>query len=255
VRHILAISSETFVLLRRDRIFIPALTIMFLICYFAGVAGYWSIETYRKLIFDVLAAGFHLTGALIAIFWGTKLVADARKEGTTELQLAAPIKRSHWIIGKFLGLAAILVFIGMILVVISQAMLLYQDVGWMGLDELAMFGLIVCSWLVLAALAILFSTIAGYTTAMFSVFGMWIIGLTIRNISFALHRDTPELIKKSVMQISRVWDLQRFNVVEQITSQTPLVYKDLQWSFSYGFILCLIMLTLACLAINKKDMA
>jgi len=255
VRHILAICSETFLLLRRDRVFVPALTIMFLLCYFAGVAGYWSIETYRKLIFDVLAAGFHLIGALIAIFWGTKLVADARREGTTELQLAAPIKRHNWIIGKFLGLTFMLVFIGMILVVVSQGMLLQQDVGWMGLDEITMFGLIVCSWIVLASLAILFSTIAGYTTAMFSVFGMWIIGLTIRNISFALHRDTPEFIKTSVLQISRAWDLQRFNIVEQITTQTPLVYQDVQWNFIYGLTLCLILLTLACIAINNKDMA
>ncbi len=255
MRHILSIASETFLLLRRDRVFLPALCIMFLLCYFAGIAGYWSIETYRKLIYDVLAAGFHLIGALVAIFWGTKLVADSNKEGYTELQLAGPIKRSHWIIGKFLGLAATLVFIGMTLTVISQGMLIYQEVGWMGLDELTMFGLIICSWVVIAALSILFSAIAGYTIALFSVFGMWLIGLSIKNISFALHRDTPEFARETVGKIAQYWDLQKFNIVDQITSQTPLVYRDLQWNFSYALVLCLLFVTLACIAISRKDMA
>src|SRR5690606_34381136 len=103
------IAWETFVLLRRDKIFVPALVISLLISVLANLASDWSVEDFEKILFDIGFFGFQMTGSLVAIFWGAKIISDSRQEGSLEVQLAAPISRGSWIIGKYAGLCLCLV--------------------------------------------------------------------------------------------------------------------------------------------------
>src|SRR5271169_3241497 len=108
LRAIRVIALETFLLLRRDRIFAPALVLGLAACALALLASDWSIEDFSKILYDVGYFGFQITGGLVALVWGTKTVGDSRQEGSLEVQLAAPISRFTWLIGKYLGLATCL---------------------------------------------------------------------------------------------------------------------------------------------------
>ncbi len=52
-RTLSVISWETFVLLRRDKVFVPALVASLLISAFANLASDWSVEDFTKILFDI----------------------------------------------------------------------------------------------------------------------------------------------------------------------------------------------------------
>ena len=96
---------ETFLTLKRDRIYYPALIITALIFVAASFIAEWSVDDWRIIFFNFSQTMFRISGDIIAILFGTKLLQDAVTDGSIETSLSRPVGRAEWVLGKFLGLS------------------------------------------------------------------------------------------------------------------------------------------------------
>ncbi len=255
MRKLLAVTKETLLLLRRDKIFVPATIIGALTCGLAVLASDWGIEEFDKILFDIGAVGYHLTGVAVAMLWGTKAVSDSRAEGSLEVQLAAPVSRPVWLLGKFLGLSICMLMLGGILLAILQALMLTTNFGWMGQKHAIVFGLLTINWLVVAALAILFASFASANIALFCTLCIWLAGLVTAPVARSVSPKTPEYIRWVVEKISLVWDLQRFNMsyLGEYEAVIPSLH-EIGWRAGYGAAIILFAVIAACTIFSRRDL-
>src|SRR5690606_2914998 len=143
------------------------------IAFLANLASDWSVGDFTKILFDVGAFGYQITGSLVAIFWGTKLINDAQRDGSIELYLAAPIPRGVWLLGRFVGLCLSLIFLAVILLAFWQATMLLNDFELMTAKQFSVFGFMLLGWLVLAALSMFFASFCGQGVALFASISLW----------------------------------------------------------------------------------
>ncbi len=253
MRAILAVSMETFLRLRRDKIFLPAAMVGCGLLIVSGLASYWGVEEFFKILYDLGSFVWLFTGAMVAIFWGNKIISDSRQEGSLEVQLASPISRSAWIIGKFLGLFAALTLLGIIFLVGWQAIYLGYGMGVLPLRDVAIFSVLSISWVIMGAVSIFFASMASAAIALFCSIWMFICGLLTAPIMQTLAPDTPASTRKAIEMLTGFWNLHLFNlsnfgVGKDFISQTELLSR-----LGYGFLLVGFFISLACFFFNRRD--
>jgi ABC-type transport system involved in multi-copper enzyme maturation permease subunit len=253
MKSIYVVIKETILLLRRDRIFLPAIFGGIAIAIMANFASDWSIENFTKILFDVGAFGFQITGSLVAIFWGTKLINDAQRDGSIELYLAAPIPRSAWVIGRFIGLAVSLMILAVILLFFWQSTMWLNNFPFMDGPQFSVFGFMLLGWLVLAALSMFFASFCGQGVALFATISLWVTGLLNNLVYQNLGPESSPLAKGVVLVLARFWDLQQFNVVEFINTPSFWQTSEVVYRLAYGGGLIAILLTGAAIWFSKRD--
>jgi len=249
------ITLQTFILLRRDSVFIPAVVAGIMIGAMANLISQWSVEDFDKILYDVGAFGFQLTGSIVAIFWGTKIFGDARTEGSLEVQLAAPVGRSTWLVGKFLGLALALVLLWLILLGFWQILMKLNYFDWLDARQGAFFAFQLLGWLVVAAIATFFSSFCSATVALFSSFCMWLSGIATALIASSMSSNTAAPTQAFVKGLAQVWDLQQFNLVRYVVSEPALPLHELGWRAAYGVLLIVLLITSGCIVFSRRDVA
>ncbi|SMF82570.1 ABC transporter permease subunit [Pseudobacteriovorax antillogorgiicola] len=251
---IVPVISETFLRLRRDRIFLPALVVGTALLLLSGLASYWGVEEFFKILYDLGTTAFHLTGAMVAIFWGTKLISDSRQEGSLEVQLASPLGRSQWLVGKFLGLASTLILLALAFLIGWQLVYFGYGMGWMGWKSVAIFSILTLSWLTMGAVAILFSSMSSYAVALFSSVWLLICGLLAAPIMQSMSPETPEAVRKVVEVFAGIWNLHYFNLYEYGNSAEAIAWGTALARLGYGVALIGMFLSLAAFAFNRRDL-
>ena len=243
------VTLQTFTLLRRDRIFWPALAAAAFIAAAAAVASSWGTQE----LYDYGLLGFQMTGSTVAIFWGVKMIGDARQDGSMEVQLAAPVSRGLWLVGKYFGLSACLLMVSVVFVVLWEATLFALHYRLMGAPQLLVFALMGLGWLVDAALAVFFATLTRPSLAIFATFAAWIAGLTSALIDQAMTPETPEELRAAVSTIARYWDLQQFNLADKaLEAHLPAFAPTLDRGL-YGLVLIAILVTLSSAISSRRD--
>lgn len=253
MRTILSVASETFLRLRRDKIFIPALLVGAGLLGLSGLASYWGIEDFFKIMYDMGAAAYLFTGATVAIFWGNKVVADSRQEGSLEVQLASPVGRSSWLLGKFFGLTLGLLLLALGFLIAWQLIYAGWGLGWIKVQDLSIFALLTLLWTVLGALAICLACLASTGIALFCTAWAFIVGLLSAPIMQALSPETPESTRRVVEGIAGLWNLHYLNLATFGGREAFVSLPDFLFRALYGVALCAFFLALACIAFQKKD--
>lgn len=254
LRVILTVAREGLVLLRRGKIFVPAAVILAIVIGFANLASDWSIADFNKILFDIGAFGFHMTGCFVAILWGTKVVTDSTEQGSLEIQLASPVSRTTWLVGRYLGLVAALAVLGFVFLVVWQLVMLMNSFGWMTMRQWSVFAILSVEWLIVAAIAILFASFCRPPVALFSSLCLWIAGLVSASIVATLAPDTPIFQKKFVEGFAWLWDLAQFNLVDLLHSDVFPNHVVLWTLGGYAFVRILLLLTLASLIFRRRDL-
>lgn len=237
MRAFLALYREGFKWLVRDKIFIPVVIAGIAVAVFANLASNWSIEDFKKILFDVGLAGFRLTGGMVAILWGGRMIHDALTERSIEPRLAAPIRRETWFLARFAALASVLALMGLIFLLCWQAIMLGFGGGAMTNIQGWALGMLICEWLVLGAMAMAFASFSGFAVALFATSAMWLAGLMAPLLSAT--RDPKIAPETGVFLdfVADVWNFQRFNLIDQLgvvgqSIQMPDLIVRLSWAGS-----------------------
>lgn len=249
------LARESFLFLRRDRIFFPMLLVGTAIAYFANLASTWTFEEWDKVLFDIGLAGFRLTGGMVAILWGVRMISDPMTDRSIELRIAAPSARYTWILARYAGLSFSLIIMGSVFIGAWQGLMLLNKFGTMTNLQNWSLGLIVCEWLVLGALGMLTATITNFSTAVFITIAAWITGLIAPLVAATLSPETEPLHRKFIETLANVWNFQRFNMIERLHSdQLTVRLDDLIPRLSWGASVLVGCLILAAWIFQKKDL-
>lgn len=247
------VAHEQFLLLRRDKIFVPVVVATALVAWLANLASEWSVNEFEKVLYDIGYFGFQMTGSLVALFWGVKSVNDSRQEGSIEFELAAPVGRTSWLVGKYLGLAACLLLYGVVLLWIWQTFCLVFDFGWMTPMQVCVFLFMILGWLVVAAVAVFCASFMSQAFALFVGLALWVVGLAAALVAHTMSPEAPPVTQLIVSSTTRIWDFQQFNLIDHALRKQILPLAELGYRAAYGGLLILSLMTLACLIFRRRD--
>lgn len=210
MKKILSIASETSILLRRDQIFQPLAVIVGAAIAIAIFATDWSIEDRSLVYHNIIAFVFQMSGSIIALIWGVKIIADAKVDGSIEQSLTRPISRGQWLLGRLLGLGASLFILNIAVGIIWRTGAYIYDihtvVSWFTISMVQTLFL----WIIVGGLAVFVSSFTGPGTALFASASLWLLGLVSKPISQGLTGQSFENLRIFTTQIANIWTLSPF---------------------------------------------
>ncbi|MBX5480133.1 MAG: ABC transporter permease [Pyrinomonas methylaliphatogenes] len=178
MRVVLTIARNTFRESVRDRVFLNLLVFACVVIGVSFLVSDLSAGQEARVITDFGLAAMLVIGSALAIFVGVQLVRREIERRTAYPTLARPINRSHLLVGKHLGLIALLLVNTVAQTsVIAVVLLAKRDLTGARLLSLSSdAGLIFLELTIIVALAQMFSTFAGTTFSALVTLSLVIIG-------------------------------------------------------------------------------
>jgi ABC-type transport system involved in multi-copper enzyme maturation permease subunit len=202
---------------------------------------------------DVGLSAIALFGALIAVFVGINLVHREISTRTIYTMLAKPLRRWEFLLGKYLGLVALLALEVAVmsaffaLVLVSKGSALEPALGWAIL-------MIWCELALLTAVAIFFSSFTTpYLAAMFTV-ALWIIGHLLADLRlFGQNADMPGLRQVTEALYWTLPNLDRLDMKADAAAGITLESARLGWAGLYTALYSGSLLLAAMLLFQRRD--
>jgi ABC-type transport system involved in multi-copper enzyme maturation permease subunit len=182
------IASNTFREAVRDHVLYNLIAFALLLSGSAILVGQISIDIQRLVVINLGLTAVSLFGVVIAIFIGIGLVSKEIEKRTLYTVLSRPVRRWEFIIGKFFGLAGTLVVNTFFMAIGVFAALLYVSHKFTRPDALILIALyfVVLEFLIVCALALLFSSFSSPLLSAVFAFSLFVIGSFAQDLrSFA----------------------------------------------------------------------
>jgi len=160
---------------------------------------------------DIGLAGISLFGSLTAIFLGVFLLYTEVQRRTIHAIVSKPIERWELVAGKYAGMALVLTVLVAVFAVAMTGLLLWQGFG----VSAAIGKAIVLAWLevlVVAAIAIFFSSFSTPFLSGIFALGVWVIGRVTPDLERAARSAAPAIRWTAKAALQAVPDLHLFAV-------------------------------------------
>ncbi|MFP4503028.1 MAG: ABC transporter permease [Candidatus Hydrogenedentota bacterium] len=250
---ILAVAGNTFRESVRDKV-------LYVLLFFAAATilgskalGWISIGQDLKIVKDISLAALSLFGVLVAIFVGTSLVYKEIDKRTLYTILSQPMHRWEFILGKYLGLVALL---GVVVLVMTGVSAGYVLVLGGGLDTMYFLAalLIYAKLLLVTAIAILLSTMTAPILGAVIVFSLYVFGHAtgvLRDLPPQFDDTTAKQVLEAVYYL--IPNLANFDIRAEAANGVPVAARYIVWALAYGLLYTVAVLLLAVAAFEDKD--
>jgi ABC-type transport system involved in multi-copper enzyme maturation permease subunit len=218
------IAANTFREAVRDRVLYNLIAFALLLSGAAIFVGQISIEIEKLVVVNLGLTAVSLFGVVIAIFIGIGLVSKEIDKRTLYTVLSRPVRRWEFIVGKFFGLSGTLVVNTFCMAIGVFAALLYVSHKFMPADALIFVALyfIVLQFLIICAVALLFSSFSSpLLSAVFS-FSLFVIGSfaeDLRGFAGMAHGITRWLATAAAYLVP---NFSAFNVISSVAHEHPI---------------------------------
>jgi Cu-processing system permease protein len=213
-----------------------------------------SLGTHQKIFLDLGLSAISVLGVIIAIFVGTGLIDKEIEKRTVLVLIPKPISRAEFIIGKHLGLSAVLCVTIAILMVVYVLLLTWSQVDFQLLPLLISAVYLLLEIALLIAVAIMFGVFTSSILATLLSFGIYLMG--------HISKDLLELgaISKNenIAAITRTLylvlpDLERLNLRnDAVYSILPSINELLGNAF-YGLLYICLLLSISILVFSRRQ--
>lgn len=197
------IALNTFREIIRSRFF--GVVSFFVIILLSGIifAEILSLGQSEMIVPDFGLSFIEITGLLLVLFLGNRLLSREFEEKTIYLTLSRPIDRSKIIFGKFLGFSVVAGIFILILSLALAILITFYGLSLSGIFFLSIFGIFL-KILILIALILFFSIFLSSGIATFSTLAVYIIahgGYSL--LEFAMHQSNEMMlwIGRSILTI------------------------------------------------------
>lgn len=169
---VLAVASVTLREALRRKLQVNLLLFALLLLVVAAVVSSLTLGEMHRIAADLGLTAMEAMGSLIAVFLGAGAIAGDVERRVLYPIVAKPISRSEYLLGRYLGLAATLLLNLVAMGLTLAAVLALIDGSTQPLDRvlLAAVAMIGVQFLVVAAVAVLFSAIT--TTTLAAIFAL-----------------------------------------------------------------------------------
>lgn len=242
---IASIASNTFREAVRDRVLYNLIAFALLLSGAAILVGQISIDIEKLVVINLGLTAVSLFGVVIAIFIGIGLVSKEIEKRTLYTVLSRPVRRWEFIVGKFLGLAGTLVVNAFFMAIGVFGALLYvahkfqRSDGWV----LVALYFIILQFVIICALALLFSSFSSPLLSAVFAFSLFVIGTfseDLRGFAAMTKGITRGLATALVYAVP---NFSALNVVSSVAHEQPvsgqLVLYNTMYALLYaGMALC-----------------
>lgn len=249
---VISIALNTFRENLRDKLLYNLLIFALLMIGSSLILMRLTLGEFHRLILDIGLGSINFFGVLIAIFVGIGLVSKEIEKKTIYTIVSKPVARYQFILGKYLGLSLTLLINTAIMACGLLVVLYVQEVPIHAVLFKAL-GLIVVEFMVITAVALLFSTFSSATFSAIFTLALYVIG-----------HLTPDLkafgekmggLGKTILEgmYYLLPNLDRFNLKGHVTHQLDVSAGDLLVISVYGMAYTAFLLTLASVIFQRRD--
>ncbi len=250
---VLAVAQNTFREAVRDKV-------LYVLLFFAAstvlgskALGWISIGQDIKIVKDISLAAVSVFGVLIAIFVGTNLVYKEIDKRTIYTIICRPMARYEFILGKYFGMAFLLAVVTVVMTAVTAVYVLSLG-GTLDLTFFLAVVLIYWELLLITALAVLLSSLTSPILGALIVFSAFIVGhATGILIDLPEHFDGTAAEKVLALVYYVLPNLSNFNIRAEAANGVPVAPGYVLWAMTYGTVYTAILLVLASLAFEDKD--
>jgi ABC-type transport system involved in multi-copper enzyme maturation permease subunit len=254
MKAIRAIAVNTFREAVRDRVLYLFLGFALLLLASSKLFGLLTIGEQDKIIKDMGLAGIQLFTMLIAVMMSVLLVSREIDSRTVYYILTKPVRRWHFLLGKYVGLlATVLVNLALMTAILVLFVWIYG--GEFAPELVLATGMIGVEMAVLVAFACLFSVLTKPILGSVFALAVFVVGHVSQDL-WLLTRHLPGLVGRGLASVLYylVPNLERFNFKTEVVHQLPVSIASVVWALAYGFFFAALILTLACLRFERKDL-
>jgi ABC-2 type transport system permease protein len=236
----------------RNKILYLLLFFSLFIIFSSWIVGQLTLGDELKIIKDMGLSSIQFFGVLITILIGINLIFREMEKRTIYLILSKPVKRYQFLLGKFFGLALILLIVLFVLGSLFYLVLILK--GDRSPRLLFAFYFIYLEWLIIAGIAILFSSFSTPLLSIMLTLAAFFTGHLTESLLMLrdrLHSGTGNAIFSALFYF--LPDLELFNVRTQLVHNLPLSWSYFLETGLYGVLYLTALLLLAIRIFQKKD--
>ena len=231
------------------------LSILFALIIILVSRIFTSITPGAELSFmtDIGLVTISFLGGLVTLFLASDFIPDEIRKKTIYTVLTYPVRRFEFILGKFLGVSAVVLLSHSLMSLIFLAMFFLSN-GIVTCDLIIALALIYATLLIFSSIIIMGSTfLSPLINIVFSLF-FYLLGHLITYIRHLAERVGGVAAKFSLTFFSYlVPDLQRFEVKDKLVVGTALP-PNITWTcFSYAVVYIICIMMLAYVFFNEKE--
>jgi Cu-processing system permease protein len=228
-----------------------------------GIAlGELSLYEQARVARDVGLAGISIFGCITAMVLGVSLLYNEVQRRTTHTILAKPLRRSEFVVGKYVGMAATLTVLVVAFALVMTGLLALQEVP---VTRALIQGVVLAyvEVLLVAAVAIFFSAVSSpFLSGMFT-FLVFFLGRITPEIRIFIDTTESPVIRAALRgALYLVPDLHLFSVSGSTVDGSYVSVHDsfVSWGYvgtsvGYGLLYITTLLVLAALIFSRRDLA
>ncbi|HZQ68849.1 MAG TPA: ABC transporter permease [Terriglobales bacterium] len=256
ITRIANIASNTFREAVRDRVLYNLIAFALLLSGAAILVGQISIDIERLVVVNLGLTAVSLFGVVIAIFIGIGLVSKEIEKRTLYTMLSRPVRRWEFIVGKFLGLAGTLTVNTFFMAIGVFGALLYVSHHFRAGDAWVLVALyfIVLQFLIVTALALLFSSFSSPLLSAVFAFSLFIIGSfaeDLRGFAALTQGLTRGL---AVTAAYLVPNFSALNVISSVAHEQPVSGQLILYNSIYALIYAAAAVSGAVLIFERRNL-
>ena len=209
-----------------------------------------------KITLDLGLAAIHLLSVIIAVFVGTGLVNKEIEKRTVLVLIAKPVSRAEFIVGKHLGLSAVLLVLIAALGVIFLAVLALNRIPFPVVSVVLALGFTALEAILITAVAILFGVFTSSLLATLLTFATYLMGhLTQDLVAFGNLSDNPAIQRVTNALYLILPDLERLNLRNEAIYGITLLPSgtELLLHLLYGLLYTALLLTIASVIFARRQ--
>lgn len=249
-----AITANVFREVIRDRVlYLIGLFAIFLLLT-ARLLPEISAGTQNKIILDVGLAAMGVLGLVIAVFVGTGLVNKEIEKRTVLVLIAKPISRAEFIVGKHLGLSAVLAVLVAAMTLIYGGVLTLYQVPFPAVSIAVASIYLFLQLSLITAVAIAFGVFTSSLLATLLTFGIYLMGSFSRDLVTLGKLSKNPAIENLTNTIYLVLpDLARLDLKNQaVYGQLPSP-EMLLANLGYAVLYIVVLLAIATLIFSRRQ--
>lgn len=249
---VLTIAFNTFRENLRDKLLYNLLIFALLMIGSSLILMQLTLGEFHRLILDIGLGSINCFGILIAIFIGISLVSKEIEKKTIYTIVSKPVARFEFLLGKYLGLSLTLFINTAIMTAGLLAMLYFQHVPVHAVLFKAL-GMIMLEFMVITAVALLFSTFSSATLSAIFTLAIYVIGHLTPDLK--MFAQKMEGVGRTILEgmYYALPNLDRFNLKGHVTHQLDVPAGDLLMIGVYGMAYTAFLLTLASVIFQRRD--
>jgi ABC-type transport system involved in multi-copper enzyme maturation permease subunit len=250
--NVLAIASVTLRELLRRKVQVNLLVFGTLMVLASYAISLLTLGFMRRILSDLGLTSMQAIGVLLATFLGASVVAGDVERRVLYTVVAKPVSRTEYLLGRYLGLAVALLLNLLVMALALAAMLVLEAGTLATLDgtfavAIAMLGL---QFVVVAAVAVLFSSITSSTLAAIFTLSVAVAGMLTNEVR-NLWKGGAEWLGTVVWYL--VPNLGALSLNESVVYRTP-VPPGSWWAAAYALLYAAAALALASAVFERRDL-